>query len=232
MLFLRSLIFWMGMMMVTLAYFCMMAVLIFFPLYWRRKIIMTWADVIATWLRWCCGITYSVIGKEHIPNFPCIITSNHESAWETIVFQLIFPRHLWVIKRELLWIPLFGWTLHAVKPIAIDRGDRARSMQQILEQGRICFDQGLWLLIFPQGTRLHPDDPTPYKLGAARMSLGFDIPLLPVSVNAWKVWPKNSFIKKPGHVTVVIGPPIYPKGREPEEITLETETWIRGHRPD
>ena len=229
--FFRSLLFWCGLIAVTIFYFLLIFPLLFLPLDWRRKVIMTWADVMLAWLQWCCNIHYTVQGKEHIPDYPCIIVSNHESAWETIAYQMIFPKHLWVLKRELLYIPLFGWALKLLNPIAINRGDRAQAMKQISEQGRRCFEDGLWLLIFPQGTRLPPEDTTPYKPGAARVSVNMGIPLLPATMNAWHVWPRNSFIKRPGLVKVVIGPPIHPQEREPEVITQELEQWIRSHRP-
>jgi 1-acyl-sn-glycerol-3-phosphate acyltransferase len=231
-LYARSTLFWIGLIIVTIFYFCIMLFIAVLPLPLRRKIIMTWADVMLYWLEKTCGIHYTVTGQENIPKEPCIIVSNHESAWETIAFQIIFPKHLWVLKRELLWIPLFGWTLKMIGPIAINRSDRSAAMQQILKQGRACLDEGLWLLVFPQGTRLPPNDPTPYKLGAARMSSGFNVPLLPVAMNAGDFWPRNSFVKKPGTVSVIIGPPIFPEGRSPEIITEEVETWIRTHRPN
>lgn len=191
--------------------------------------------VITTWSRWMvagaeviCGIRYRVLGIEHVPPAPFIVLSKHQSAWETLAFQVIFPRQVWVVKRELLWVPFFGWGLAMLRPIAIDRGSATRALGQLLEQGRERLAQGLCIVIFPEGTRVAPGARGHYRAGGAWLAVKTATPVLPVAHNAGELWPRNAWIKRPGVVTVSIGEPIHPGQMTPDELNRRVEEWIEG----
>jgi 1-acyl-sn-glycerol-3-phosphate acyltransferase len=192
-------------------------------------------QVIAGWPRFACwlarhllGIDYEVHGAQNIPRAPTVILSKHSSAWETIAYSTIFPPHVYVIKRELLWIPFFGWGLGLMSTIAINRANRKTAIKRMTELGGERLKQGFSIMIYPEGTRIPVGRRGIYKLGGAVLAVGNGVPVLPVAHNAGVVWPRNSFLKYPGKVTVVIGKPIETRGRTPEEIMREVEAWIEG----
>jgi len=192
----------------------------------RWRVVAAWPQL-ATWLaRRLLRIDYEVLGGEHIPRAPCVILSKHQSAWETIAYTSIFPPHVYVIKRELLWIPFLGWGLGLMSPIAIDRADRKRAMQRLIEQGAERFGQGFSIMVYPEGTRIAVGRRGVYKLGGAVIAVNTGARVLPVAHNAGLVWPRNSFLKRPGKVTVVIGPPIDSAGLTAEELMRRVEDWI------
>jgi 1-acyl-sn-glycerol-3-phosphate acyltransferase len=194
----------------------------------RWRVIAAWPQL-ATWLaRRLLGIDYEVIGRDNIPREPCVILSKHQSAWETIAFTSIFPPHVYVIKRELLWIPFLGWGLALMSPIAIDRADRKRAMQRLIEQGVERFRQGFSIMVYPEGTRIAVGRRGVYKLGGGVIAVESGARVLPVAHNAGLVWPRNSFLKHPGKVTVVIGPPIDSRGLTAEQLMRRVEEWIEG----
>ena len=189
--------------------------------------------VITTWSRWMvagaeaiCGIRYRVLGAERVPPAPFIVLSKHQSAWETLAFQVIFPRQVWVVKRELLWIPFFGWGLAMLSPIAIDRGAGSRALAQLLEQGRERLARGLCIVIFPEGTRVAPGSRGQYRAGGAWLAVKTATPVLPVAHNAGELWPRNAWIKRAGLVTVSIGAPIDAAQLTPDELNSRVEEWI------
>ncbi len=203
-------------------------VMLCFPLphRWRRRTVVPWVHV-ATWLiRQVLRIDYRVLGRENIPDRPSIILSKHQSAWETIVLQLIFPWTLFVWKKELLWLPFFGWGLAATPMISIDRGAGKEALRQLIEQGRKRLGQGYWIIIFPEGTRTPVGSYRRYKTGGARLSVEAGAPLVPVALNAGEFWSRRAFIKYPGTVTVSIGPAIDPAGLGPEEVNARAEAWM------
>jgi 1-acyl-sn-glycerol-3-phosphate acyltransferase len=194
----------------------------------RWRVIAAWPQL-ATWLaRKLLGIDYEVLGRDHIPREPCVILSKHQSAWETIAYTSIFPPHVYVIKRELLWIPFLGWGLGLMSPVAIDRTDRKRAMQRLIEQGAERFRQGFSIMVYPEGTRIAVGRRGVYKLGGAVIAVNTGARVLPVAHNAGLVWPRNSFLKYPGKVTVVIGPPIDTAGLTAEHVMRRVEDWIEG----
>jgi 1-acyl-sn-glycerol-3-phosphate acyltransferase len=194
----------------------------------RWRVIAAWPQL-ATWLaRHLLGIDYEVLGRDNIPREPCVILSKHQSAWETIAYTSIFPPHVYVIKRELLWIPFLGWGLALMSPIAINRADRKRAMQRLIEQGRERFRQGFSIMVYPEGTRIAVGRRGVYKLGGAVIAVSTGACVLPVAHNAGLVWPRNSFLKHPGKVTVVVGPPIDSAGLTAEELMRRAEDWIEG----
>ena len=179
------------------------------------------------WLaRRVCGIEYTVLGSENIPGHPCVAMSKHQSAWETVFILSMLPRAVWIIKKELVWLPIIGWVLYALKSIAIDRKSGKRAVEQIVEQGRDRLAQGLWISIFPEGTRVAPGKRGRYGIGGAWLAVRTGTPILPIAHNAGECWRRYAFLKYPGRVTVSIGPLISTAGREPGAVIADVENWI------
>lgn len=192
----------------------------------RYRIITTWTRIMVWAARAICGIRYRVLGREHIPREPCVILSKHQSAWETLAYQVIFPPQVWVMKRELLWIPFFGWGLAMLSPIAINRGAGASALRQMADQGRERLKAGFYIVIFPEGTRTAPGTRGKYHVGGAWLAARNEAQVLPVAHNAGRLWRRNSFIKRPGLVTVSIGPAIATRGLDAQEVLRRAEDWI------
>ena len=186
----------------------------------------TWTRVTLFLARYLCGIKYRILGRENIPTQPTIVVSKHQSAWETILFPSLFPRQVHVVKRELLHVPFFGWGLAMLDPIAIDRGSGSEALRQVLEQGRDRLRKGLWVIIFPEGTRVAPGDRRRYGVGGASLAVGTAVPILPIAHNAGDFWRRKAFLKYPGTVTVSLGPLIKPDGLEAGELNARVESWI------
>ena len=185
-----------------------------------------YTKVMLRWVEISCGIRYEVSGWEHVPKTPVVIMSKHQSAWETLAFQHIFPPQVHVLKRELLWIPFFGWGLALMSPIPIDRARGVSALRSIARRGRERLDQGFWVVVFPEGTRVAPGERRTYQLGGAWLAAASGAPIVPVAHNAGRVWPRNAFIKHPGIVTVRIGPPIESANRDPKVLNAMAEKWI------
>ena len=192
----------------------------------RYRVTSSWTFIMLFLLRHLCGIRYQILGAENIPKTPSIVLSKHQSAWETLAFQKIFPPQVWVLKKELLLIPFFGWGLAMTSPIAIDRKSGKKALEQIVEQGRERLKQGFWIVIFPEGTRIPPGKRGKYRIGGAWLATHTNVPVVPVAHNAGEFWGRNSFIKKPGTITVSIGKPIDPTGMEAGELNEKVEAWI------
>jgi len=207
--------------------FAIIALLTFpLPALTRYRIITVWTRWVIWAARVICGIRYRVIGAEHIPREPCIILAKHQSAWETMGFQLIFPPQVWVLKQELLRVPFFGWGLAMLSPIAIDRSSRRQALQQLVEQGVERLASGFCIVIFPEGTRIPPGVRGKYRPGGARLAVQTGTMVLPVAHNAGRCWPRNAFLKRPGLITVSIGAPINPAGIDAETLARRVEDWI------
>ena len=196
------------------------------PLHLRHNIIARWPSFAAWLARWIFGIRYEVQGRENIPAEPTVILSKHQSAWETLAFSSIFPPHVYVLKRELLLLPFLGWGLAIMGCIAIDRSNRKSAMAHVVTKGAERLQQGISILIFPEGTRIPVGKRGIYRRGGAILAVNTGARVLPVAHNAGLVWPRNSFLKDAGLVTVVIGKPIETAGRSPDEVMRETEEWI------
>jgi 1-acyl-sn-glycerol-3-phosphate acyltransferase len=192
----------------------------------RYRIIAGWSRL-AVWLaKAIVGIDWRVEGLENLPARPAVILSKHQSAWETMAFQLIFPPQVHVLKRELLWIPFFGWGLALMSPIAIDRSRGVAALRAIARRGRERLEQGFWVVVFPEGTRVRPGERRPYQLGGAWLAAASGAPVVPVAHNAGLFWPRNAFLKRPGTVIVRIGPTIDAANRDPKTVNQMAEAWI------
>lgn len=226
MLFLRSLLFYFGQ-IISVLIFAPLGVIIF-PLKFETRyyLVSRWTCFNLWWLKICCGITYKVEGLENIPDKPCIVMCNHQSAFETLALQLIFVPQVWVLKRELTWIPIYGWGLASMQPIAIDRGSAIKSFRQIVEQGCERLKLNLWIIIFPEGTRIAPGKKGKYLPGGGLLAEKSKANIVPVAHNAGYLWPRNSILKKPGTVTFIIGPVIETNNKNAKQITSEVENWI------
>ncbi len=192
----------------------------------RYRIISGWSRLVLFLAERIVGIRWRVEGREHLPHGPAVILAKHQSAWETMAFQLIFPPQVHVLKRELLWIPFFGWGLALMSPIAIDRSRGSAALRAIARRGRERLRQGFWVVVFPEGTRVAPGERRAYQLGGAWLAAASGAPVVPVAHNAGLLWPRNAFLKRPGTVTVRIGPTIEAAHRDPKTINRLAEKWI------
>ncbi len=186
-----------------------------------------WAQT-SMWLaRFLCGLTWVVEGRENIPREGAHISMwKHTTAWETMAQMVMFPPAAWVYKREILWIPLVGWATWMMPGIAIDRGSGHRAVNQILDQGRARLAAGIWVMIFPEGTRVGPGETRKYGMSGALLASQTGAKLIPVAHNAGDFWPRRGLLKKPGLIRVVIGPPIETAGRDPRALNAEVQAWI------
>lgn len=192
----------------------------------RYCVITLWLWLIVSLLTILCGIRYHVEGRENIPEKNAIILSNHQSTWETFVLPRIFPHPAIILKKELLSIPFFGWGLRLLDPISINRKDKSSAMEQVLKQGRKRLNRGDWILIFPQGSRVPVGRVAKYKMGGAILAAKTGFPVVPVALNSGLHWPRGRWLKKPGKITVCIGPTIQTEGRAAKDIMAEAKAWI------
>lgn len=226
MIFLRSLLLALYAAVVTPPYSLLAMATFPLPPLKRYRVIAGWALGMLWMLRHVCRIDYRVLGRENIPAQPSIILSKHQSAWETMAFQAIFPPQVFVLKKELMKVPFFGWGLAQLPMISIDRAAGKDALQQVAEQGRDRLQRGFWIVIFPEGTRVAPGAKKRYKAGGAYLGTQTGALLVPVAHNAGEFWRRRAFLKYPGTITVSIGPPIDPKALTVEEINARAETWI------
>jgi 1-acyl-sn-glycerol-3-phosphate acyltransferase len=228
MIFLRSLLFVFGQALLTPVFGIIALLVLPFDLPTRYRVISLWAKSVESWLRLTCGLRYRVVGAGNIPAKPAVYLSKHQSAWETIAFQKILPPHVWVLKRELLRIPFFGWGLAVLKPVAIDRAAGKKALKQVVEQGRARLAEGMSVLVFPEGTRMKPGQKGHYHIGGAWLGAQSGTVVVPIAHNAGEYWGKNSLLKRPGTITVSIGEPIDPAGMKADELNRRVEAWIEG----
>ncbi|MFH1494408.1 MAG: lysophospholipid acyltransferase family protein [Pseudomonadota bacterium] len=226
MIWLRSTFYALGLLIAT-PIFSILALLAYpLPPLTRSRIIAGWAKSMLWWAKLTCGLTYRVAGAENIPDHPCVILAKHQSAWETMAFQRVFPPVVWVMKRELLRIPFFGWGLAMTSPIAIDRSAGKEALRQITEQGRERLAKGFWVAVFPEGTRVKPGVRGKYNIGGAFLATHSNATVLPVAHNAGEFWGKNAFLKHPGTITLSIGKPIQAEGMKAGELNSQVEAWV------
>ena len=224
--YIRSSIFLLGMVISTLIAVPITIILLALPFPMRFRLVSNWARFNLWWLHTTCNITPEIEGLENIIDQPAIIMCKHQSTWETLVIQLLFPPQVWILKRELLWIPIYGWGLATMRPIAIDRSLGVRSLRQIVRQGVERLNSGLWVVVFPEGTRIAPGERQKYHPGGGMLAEKSGCPVIPIAHNAGYLWPRNSFLKWPGTIRMVIGAPVQTQGKKAAQITREVEEWI------
>ena len=193
-------------------------------LYW---LCAGWLTLSVWGARVICGVRARVQGRENLPDSPVVLLSKHQSAWETLAFPSLMPHPLcYVFKRELLWIPFFGWAMARMDLIHIDRSKRAEAWSKVAEQGRRFMAQGNWVIMFPEGTRAPRGGQGKYKNGGTRLAVETGRPVMPVAVTSARCWPRKSLVLRPGIVDVSIGKPIASTGRDADSLMREVETWI------
>ena len=224
--YIRTLIFYLGVGIINLGLIPRLVIALFMPLLTRNRMFTYLGRSTIAWLRITCGVTYEVTGRQNIPDRTGIILCKHQSAWETFALQLVFPEQTWVLKKILIWIPLFGWGLAMAGAIAIDRKGGTKALKQVIEQGKDRLDKGLWVVIFPEGTRTLPGETSKYIPGGAMLAARSGYPVVPVAHNAGVYWPRGGWPIKPGVVQLAIGPRIEPEGLKPAEINERAAAWI------
>ena len=217
---LRAVLFYLGYTVITIVWGSL-GVLTGWMMPYRARfffIIGCWTRMCLWWLRLTCGIRHEVIGLENLPPRACIVLSRHESTWETLFLQTLFAPQATLIKRELLWIPFFGWAFSMLRPIAIDRRDGRKALRQLIAEGRSRLDQGVWVVLFPEGTRLAPGEHGRFQAGGAALASATGSPIVIVAHNSGAFWPAHAFRKHAGSIQVVISKPIETTGLGSKEI--------------
>ncbi|MDO8959532.1 MAG: lysophospholipid acyltransferase family protein [Rhodocyclaceae bacterium] len=226
MTFIRSLLF-MLFMVISMPLAVMALLLVFWlPMKSRRLFVMPWIRLVMWMVRHLLRIEQRVLGAENIPATPCVVFCKHQSTWETFALQLLFPLTSFVYKKELHWLPFFGLGLMLMPFVGIDRGAGKAALNQVAERGRARLAEGYTVVIFPEGTRVAPGHKKRYKIGGAHLAVRAGALVVPVAQNAGELWARHSFLKRPGTVTISIGPAIDPTGKTAEEISTAAENWI------
>jgi len=227
--FLRSLLYLLFLTVTVIPY--ALACILWAPLpqHWRYRLTVGWPGLAIWGARVICGIRWRVQGAENLPDGPAVLLSKHQSAWETLFFPSHMPREVcFVYKRSLHWVPCFGWGLALLRMIAIDRSKGRDAFEQVVRQGKSRLEEGRWPLLFPEGTRVAPGMTSRFKMGGALLASRTGAPVIPIAHNAGECWRRNAFIKRPGLITVSIGPAIESQGKTPEELNREVQAWIEG----
>jgi len=225
----RSALFYLGYATLTVLWGSL-SVLVGWCLPYRRRftfVIGNWTRMTLAWLRITCGIDYRVEGREHIPDSPCVVLCRHESTWETLVVQLLFAPQATIIKRELLWIPFFGWAFSLLRPIAIDRRAGRRALRKLIEEGEDRLRSGIWVVLFPEGTRMSRGRLGDFQAGGAALASHSGAPVLVVAHDAGACWPARRFLKYPGHIHVRIAAPLETAGKSTKAINEEASALMR-----
>lgn len=225
--FLRSIIFTTCFFAVTALYgVVMLCVGTFLPYRGRWVIARSWAWMNLSLLKVICNLDYIVEGSENLPGEPSIALWKHSSTWETIAQAWICPKQVWVFKRELMWIPIVGWALRLMQPIAINRSGGGNALRQVVAQGKERLASGCWIVIFPEGTRMKVGETRRFGLSGAVLATETGCKIIPVAHTAGYFWPRRGWLKKPGTIRVVIGKPVNTEGREPQDINSEIQAWM------
>lgn len=223
---LRSLLFFLIYSLSAVIFSCLGVLLWPLPFKWRYAVVSQWAKSNIWLLGKICDVHLEVEGKEHIGNEPAVIICKHQSAWETLALQAVFPPQVWVLKRELLWIPFFGWGLASLNPIAINRQAGRKALSQVIEQGLDRLSSGAWVVVFPEGTRVAPGYMRKFGIGGARLAVDTGYPVIPVAHDAGKCWPKRGFLKTPGTIKMVIGEKIDSQGQDAAALNQHLFNWM------
>ena len=229
---LRSLLFTTLFLLFTLVY-AVVFVIVAWALPWRARFALAqfWGHTLLALLKLICGLGYRVEGLENLPRDgkACVVLMKHSSSWETFAQTVLVPPQAWVLKRELTWIPFVGWGIKLLHGIAIDRGAGGRAVRQLIDQGSARLAEGTWVLVFPEGTRMPPGETRRYGVGGAALASEAGERVVPVAHDSGWFWPRRGWLKKPGTIRVVIGPPIEAAGRDPREINAEAQAFIEAH---
>jgi 1-acyl-sn-glycerol-3-phosphate acyltransferase len=225
-LFIRSLLFALGLIISVVLWGPLVVLSFPLPLAQRYGVSQQWSRFMIEWLRLTCGITCQVSGLEQLPKGPAVMMVKHQSTWETLFLHQLLPPLALVLKRELLWVPFFGWALAQLSPIAIDRKAGRAAFKQVMKQGEACLRRGQWVLIFPEGTRIAPGERGVYGSSGAMLAVNSGYPLLPVAHNAGEFWPRRGFLKRPGTIQLVFGPPFDSRRYKAKELNALAEEWI------
>jgi 1-acyl-sn-glycerol-3-phosphate acyltransferase len=225
--YLGSVIFLAGSLTATFFIAPIVLVCTIFPFIVRYNIGKGWAIAVLKMAEIFCGIRYEVQGLEHInTNSAAVVLSNHQSAWETLAFRCFLPPQTSLFKQSLLWIPFWGWAMATLKPIAIDRNSKHSALRKLISRGTQALQEGLWVIIFPEGTRKPVSKMGSFSAGGAMLAQKSGFPVIPIAHNAGKYWSRNSFLKYPGTIKVKIGALIESKGRKAADINKEAEEWV------
>ncbi len=225
-MFFRSTLFALGQILITLLFVPIVPAAVILPYRTRYRVVIQWALLNIRWLEVSCGLRHRVKGLENIPEGPAIVLCKHQSAWEALVLPRYFSPVTWVLKRELLLIPFFGWALASLRPIGINRSSRQSALGRVLEEGRRRLAEGVWVVVFPEGTRVSVGQQLQYRPGGAVLAEATGHSAVPVAHNAGDYWPRRGFLKRPGTIDLVIGKPIESKGRSAAEINALAAEWI------
>lgn len=225
-LVLRSTVFWVWTIVNTLLLTIPVLVSSLFSFNFALYVSKIWLRLNLFGLRHICGVTWKVDGVENIPSHACIVLSKHQSTWETYFLPTMFPRSVYVAKRSLVLIPLFGWCIAALKFILIDRKSGASAINQMVDQSKQRLDENISVIIFPEGTRVPLGAEPNYRIGGAIVAEKIKADIIPVALNAGEFWPRMGYIKWPGQITVSFGPAIKPENKTAPELMDETQTWI------
>jgi 1-acyl-sn-glycerol-3-phosphate acyltransferase len=199
---------------------------LFLPFRKRFVLARLWGVVLLRALKWTCRLDYRVEGRENLPEGNHIALWKHSSSWETIAMAVVFPRQVWVLKRELLWVPMVGWGIRQLHAIAIDRKSGHSAVGQVVEQGRQRLAEGDWIMIFPEGTRMPLGQTRRYGVSGTLLASECGRFIVPVAHNAGWFWPRRGLMKRKGTIRLVIGPPVAAAGRDVREVNNEVQQWI------
>ncbi len=225
-LWLRSVLFFCGQALAAI-FFCLGGLLLApFPFRYRYHFITQFSHFVIWLAKALCGLDYRVQGLENLPSDNAIVLCKHQSAWETLFLQVLLPPQSWVLKKQLLYIPFFGWGLALLEPIAIDRSKKTGALKQLIEKGKKRLQQGRWIVIFPEGSRISVGEKVKFSRSGALLAKESGFKVVPITHNAGVFWPKNTFLKKPGTIEVIIGQPLDPKVLSADEIHQQSEEWI------
>jgi 1-acyl-sn-glycerol-3-phosphate acyltransferase len=202
---------------------------LFLPYRGRFELARVWARVVLFVLRWTCRLDYRVEGREHLPPGNHVALIKHSSSWETVAQALLLPPQVWVLKRELLWVPVVGWGIRQLRAIAVNRSAGSSAVRDVIEQGSARLAEGEWVVIFPEGTRMPPGETRKYGVSGALLAAETGKMIVPLAHDAGYYWPRRGFIKRSGTIRVVIGPPILASGRNPRDVSAEAQAWIEAH---
>jgi len=222
----RSLLFMLILLVVTPPYTLLVILCRPLPHHMRRQTVVPWVNFTIWLIKHVLGIPYRLLGAENIPARAAVVLAKHQSAWETFMLQEVFKDTVFVWRKEIKYLPFFGWALASIPMIETDRSATKATLQRLVDQGRHRLENGYTVIIFPEGTRSQPGSKNRYKVGGAHLAVETSTPVIPVALNSGEFWGRNALFKRSGIVTVSIGPAIDPAGLTASEITQRAEAWI------